>query len=78
MSNKKNEDLKMSRMDKKEFGKGESFLLKPAPHHRARVDSGMGSILSQLENNPSATVLAYYFSSISMTVVNKYVVSGSS
>jgi GDP-mannose transporter len=73
MSNKKNEDLKMSRMDKKE-----SFLLKPVPHHRARVDSGMGSILSQLENNPSATVLAYYFSSISMTVVNKYVVSGSS
>ncbi|OBT51314.1 hypothetical protein VE04_07682 [Pseudogymnoascus sp. 24MN13] len=64
MSNKKNEDLKMSRMDKKDL----------RPVTGLRVDSGMGSILSQLENNPSATVLAYYFSSISTTVVNKYVV----
>jgi GDP-mannose transporter len=78
MSNKKNEDLEMSGMDEKDFGERESFLLKPAPHHRARVDSGMGSILSQLENNPGAAILAYCFSSISMTVVNKYVVSGSS
>jgi GDP-mannose transporter len=78
MSNRKNEDLEMSEMGEKEFGKRESFLLKPGPHHRARDDSGMGSILSQLENNPSAAVLAYCFSSISMTVVNKYVVSGSS
>ncbi|KAF2176248.1 GDP-mannose transporter [Zopfia rhizophila CBS 207.26] len=78
MSNKKSKDLEMSGMDEKEFGERESFLLKPAPHHRARVDSGMGSILSQLENNPGAAVLAYCFSSISMTVVNKYVVSGSS
>jgi len=78
MSNKKNEDLEMRGMDEKEFGEPESFLLKPAPHHRVHVDSGMGSILSQLENNPGAAVLAYCFSSISMTVVNKYVVSGSS
>jgi hypothetical protein len=78
MSNKKNEDLEMSGMDEKEFGKRGSFLLKPAPFHRARVDSDMGSILSQLENNPGAAVLAYCFSSISITVVNKYVVSGSS
>jgi GDP-mannose transporter len=68
MSNKKNEDLEMSGMDEKKFGDRESFLLKPAPH----------SILPQLENNPGAAVLAYCFSSISMTVVNKYVVSGSS
>jgi GDP-mannose transporter len=78
MSNKKKEDLEMSGMDEKEFDERESFLLKPAPHHRARANSGMGSILSQLENNPGAAVLAYCFSSISMTVVNKYVVSGSS
>ncbi|ORY72184.1 GDP-mannose transporter [Pseudomassariella vexata] len=78
MSNKKNVDLEMSGMDEKEFGERESFLLKPTPHHRARVDSGKGSILSQLEKNPGAAVLAYCFSSISMTVVNKYVVSGSS
>jgi GDP-mannose transporter len=78
MSNKKNEDLEMSGTDEKEPGERESFLLKPTPHHRARVDSGMGTILSQLENNLGAAVLAYCFSSISMTVVNKYVVSGSS
>lgn len=78
MSNKKNEDLEMSGMDEKEFGERESFLLQPTPHHRVRVGSGMGSVLSQLENNPGASVLAYCFSSISMTVVNKYVVSGSS
>lgn len=78
MSNKKNEDLDMSKLDKKEFDKHESFLLKPALHHPARVDNGTSSMLSQLENSPGAAVLAYCFSSISMTVVNKYVVSGSS
>lgn len=78
MSNKKKADLEMSEMDEKEFGEREGFLLKPSPHRRASIPSGMGSILSQLENNPGAAVLAYCFSSISMTVVNKYVVSGSS
>ena len=78
MSTKKNEDLEMSGTDEKEPGERESFPLKPTPHHRARIDSGIGSILSQLENNLGAAVLAYCFSSISMTVVNKYVVSGSS
>ncbi|GJC84212.1 GDP-mannose transporter [Colletotrichum liriopes] len=78
MSNKKNEDLEMSGMDEKEFGERESFLLKPEPHHQPRVDRGMGGIPAQLENSPGAAVLAYCFSSISMTVVNKYVVSGSS
>ncbi|KAI1628820.1 GDP-mannose transporter [Exophiala viscosa] len=68
----------MSRMDEKESGEQDGFLLKPAPHHRARVDRGMGTSLRQLENSPGAAVLAYCFSSISMTVVNKYVVSGSS
>ncbi|KAF1946365.1 GDP-mannose transporter [Clathrospora elynae] len=65
-------------MSEKELGERESSLLKPEPHHRACVDRGMGSIVSQLENNHGAAVLAYCFSSISMTVVNKYVVSGSS
>lgn len=77
MSNKKNEDIEMSGIDNEEVGERESFLLKP-PHHQARIDSDTGGILSQLENNAGASVLAYCFSSISMTVVNKYVVSGSS
>lgn len=33
--------------------------------------------LSQLANNPGASILGYCLASISMTVVNKYVVSGS-
>ncbi|KAL2812525.1 GDP-mannose transporter [Aspergillus granulosus] len=69
MSNK-NRDIEM---DGKEFGRRENFLPK-----KTRVDNSMSGILSQLENNPAAAVLAYCFSSISMTVVNKYVVSGSS
>lgn len=34
--------------------------------------------MSKLENNPQLSIIAYCLSSISMTVVNKYVVSGSS
>lgn len=33
--------------------------------------------LSHIANNPAASILGYCLSSISMTVVNKYVVSGS-
>lgn len=33
--------------------------------------------LSQIVNNPTASILGYCLASISMTVVNKYVVSGS-
>lgn len=77
MSNKKNEDIAISEMGENGFSKQESFLLKPAPHYRSRANGG-GSLLSQLESNPGTAVLAYCFSSISMTVVNKYVVSGSS
>ncbi|EFQ97499.1 GDP-mannose transporter [Nannizzia gypsea CBS 118893] len=70
MSNKKNEDFDVGRRDEK---------FRPASQYRPRGDnSGMGGVLAQLENNPGAAVLAYCFSSISMTVVNKYVVSGSS
>ncbi|KAJ5538679.1 GDP-mannose transporter [Penicillium frequentans] len=76
MLNKKNEDIELSGMGEERDVR--ENLLEPALHHRARVDSGKDSIFSQLENNPGAAVLAYCFSSISMTVVNKYVVSGSS
>ncbi|KAF7518925.1 hypothetical protein G7054_g13269 [Neopestalotiopsis clavispora] len=39
---------------------------------------GAPSSLSQLGNNPTASILAYCLSSISMTLINKYVVSGTS
>lgn len=34
--------------------------------------------IQKVENSPPLSILAYCLSSISMTVVNKYVVSGSS
>ncbi|KFY23439.1 hypothetical protein V491_02542 [Pseudogymnoascus sp. VKM F-3775] len=40
MSNKKNEDI-ISRMDEKDFGERERFLQQPAPHHQARINSGI-------------------------------------
>ncbi|KAG5915444.1 GDP-mannose transporter into the lumen of the Golgi [Claviceps africana] len=51
------------------------FIIKEA----SRLTPGshvIGQSLSKLDNNPSLSVLAYCLSSISMTVVNKYVVSG--
>lgn len=33
-------------------------------------------LLSKVESSPAAAILAYCFSSMSMTLVNKYVVSG--
>jgi len=80
MSNKRNEDLEMDSMDKEGgFSERESFLPKTgAQRQNSFDDSNGGGVLTQLENNSGAAVLAYCFSSISMTVVNKYVVSGSS
>ncbi|KAG6025960.1 GDP-mannose transporter into the lumen of the Golgi [Claviceps citrina] len=43
---------------------------------RSRGAKGSGHSLSKLDNNPPLSILAYCLSSISMTVVNKYVVSG--
>lgn len=53
----------------------EAFLQKPVA---LIAEENTGRLISQLENHSAAAVLAYCFSSISMTVVNKYVVSGSS
>lgn len=39
-------------------------------------EGGMLAALAKLDNSPSASVMAFCLSSISMTVVNKYVVSG--
>lgn len=42
----------------------------------AMRDVGSEGTLSQLTNSSSASILGYCLASISMTVVNKYVVSG--
>jgi GDP-mannose transporter len=78
MSNKKLEDLEMGGITGEKLSELERSTVQPVSHHhQLQVDSGTVSILAQLESNPGAAILAYCFSSISMTVVNKYVVSGS-
>lgn len=51
----------------------DAFLGKPLPPSRSQ--SPLLS-LHKIDNSPGLSILAYCFSSISMTVVNKYVVSG--
>lgn len=51
------------------------FTPRKAPD-RGTIPNGISTTLSKLEHSPAASILAYCLSSISMTVVNKYVVSG--
>ncbi|KAH7009910.1 GDP-mannose transporter [Ilyonectria destructans] len=51
------------------------FTPRKAPG-RGTIPNGISTSLSKLEHSPAASILAYCLSSISMTVVNKYVVSG--
>lgn len=48
----------------------------PRGAHQHQQQTG-GSALAALANNPTASILGYCLASISMTVVNKFVVSGS-
>lgn len=43
---------------------------------QASNNFGLGNSFSKLDNSPGISVMAYCLASISMTVVNKYVVSG--
>lgn len=76
MASKKydDDDIEMNNVDQ-DTSEREAFLQKPAA---PAAEENTGGLISQLENHSAAAVLAYCFSSISMTVVNKYVVSGSS
>lgn len=81
MSNKKNEDIEMRAGDNgNDFGgEKDAFLGRSsAASQRARRDAGVSAYFEKIDHSPGASILAYCLSSISMTVVNKYVVSGSS
>lgn len=61
---------------------GDAHRSKPFPSFTpamAKTDAlkGLGPSMSSLDNNRGASVFAYCLSSMSMTIVNKYVVSGS-
>ncbi|KLU89373.1 GDP-mannose transporter [Magnaporthiopsis poae ATCC 64411] len=80
MSDKKNEDFVVN-MPAQSSVEKEPFLARSPVSSRARSSGGAmggGFSLSKIDNSPGASILAYCLSSISMTVVNKYVVSGSS
>lgn len=77
MSDKKSDDVVLNMPTTngrpEENGKGKPFpTFTPA---RSKTDALKG--VPSLDNNRGASVLAYCLSSMSMTIVNKYVISGS-
>lgn len=52
----------------------DSFLERRSPHRIS--PPGVSDSFAKVQNNPPVSILAYCLSSISMTVVNKYCVSG--
>ncbi|KOS21463.1 GDP-mannose transporter [Escovopsis weberi] len=54
------------------------YALPPPSPRPASAGNVLGLNLASIDNSPGASILGYCLASISMTVVNKYVVSGSS
>lgn len=78
MSNKKNEDIEMRAGDGQDFGgEKDPFLGRAASRPRHQPKPQIAAFIEQIDHSPGASILAYCLASISMTVVNKYVVSGS-
>jgi len=80
MSDKKNEDL-VVRMPESSNAFGaekDPFTARSGSHSGRAAAPGLADSFSKIDNSPGVSILAYCLSSISMTVVNKYVVSGSS
>lgn len=79
MSDKKNEDyvVRMPESPYEKEGRDPFASRSPSgrPYNGAPGQS-LPSSVSKLDNSPIVSVLAYCMSSISMTIVNKYVVSG--
>lgn len=78
MSDKKNEDY-LVRMPESSFERGEKDVFVPrSPRVKYGGNStpSLSQSISKLDNSPLISILAYCASSISMTIVNKYVVSG--
>jgi GDP-mannose transporter len=81
MSDKKNEDFVVRMPESNAFeSEKDPFLGKGSPtasvHRHASSAGNVAASWAKINNNPSASIMAYCLSSISMTVVNKYVVSG--
>lgn len=82
MSDRKKEDFELgplgSGASSPRRGERDGFLGR-SPSRRPKTHASsesLSSTIHQIDNSPGASILAYCFSSISMTVVNKFVVSG--
>ncbi|KAL2256504.1 hypothetical protein VTK26DRAFT_1566 [Humicola hyalothermophila] len=76
MSDKKHDDIEM-RAGNDLGGDKEPFLRRNSHVSYRHRDAGFWAYFEKIDHSPGASILAYCLSSISMTVVNKYVVSGS-
>lgn len=75
MANKKHEDIEIG--DERDNGfEKEPFLARSNSQNRPRLQDGWAAYYDKIDHSPGASIMAYCLSSISMTVVNKYVVSG--
>lgn len=77
MSGRKKEDDVAPATEGNNFGEREDDSLMSQSVEKA-LPAAVTQSLSKMDNNGPLSVLAYCLSSISMTVVNKYVVSGDS
>lgn len=84
MDDKKNEDYVLRMPGDDKYREKDAFIpskssagRRPLGHSHNAAPPAITQSISRLDNNPSLSVAAYCLSSISMTVVNKYVVSGS-
>lgn len=74
MSEKKNDDFVVQIPEKNNAFENQ----RPLMGNGASSGASMANPLSSIDNSPVLSVLSYCLASMSMTVVNKYVVSGSS
>ncbi|WPH02454.1 GDP-mannose transporter [Acrodontium crateriforme] len=78
MSEKKNDDFVVQIPEKNNTFEDQRPLMGSAATGSQRPGATMANPLSSIDNSPVLSVLSYCLASMSMTVVNKYVVSGSS
>lgn len=74
MDDKRNEDMEMRNFSSSPSSQREPFIVPRSP--RSGGKSAAISLPSNITNNPGLSILAYCLASISMTVINKYCVSG--
>lgn len=78
-SDKKSDDFAIRMPDRNDAFQEEKdpFLARAPSHNRlAAHPPAFAARIAEFQNSPGFSILAYCFSSISMTVVNKYCVSG--